>query len=333
MTSAQRSQVAAPAVGAARSGPMPALIHVNSFTSDPFGGNPAAVCLMIDEPDDGWMHGVAANMNLSETAFVRPIGGAQFEGAEGEAAKGETFELRWFTPTVEVNLCGHATLAAAHVLFSRPGGRASDVLRFSSLSGELRARRMGDGQIELDFPAKTAQSLRTPLATTDVAAALQLHADLVQVIGAAMDLLVRLPDAAAVRSLSPDFKAIARLPFRGVIVTAMADAGSKYDFVSRFFGPAAGINEDPVTGSAHCTLAPYWANQLGGKRLLRAKQLSARGGDLEVELSGVRKGSSGANEPGGTNPGDERIFIRGHAVSTLEGRVVSPLPPPAAGGK
>eukprot|EP00967_Tisochrysis_lutea_P155607 scaffold311820_cov28-Tisochrysis_lutea.AAC.2 len=148
-----------------------------------------------------------------------------------------------------------------------------------------------------------------------------------------MDLLVRLPDAAAVRSLSPDFKAIARLPFRGVIVTAMADAGSKYDFVSRFFGPAAGINEDPVTGSAHCTLAPYWANQLGGKRLLRAKQLSARGGDLEVELSGVRKGSSGANEPGGTNPGDERIFIRGHAVSTLEGRVVSPLPPPAAGGK
>jgi PhzF family phenazine biosynthesis protein len=245
--------------------PVTPCFHVDAFAAGPFRGNPAAVCLLAAPRPGKWMQSVAAEMNLSETAFVAPAAGG--------------FRLRWFTPTVEVDLCGHATLASAHVLWSEGLAPATDGLRFRTRSGVLTATQR-DGGIELDFPARPAAPCKAP-------------AGLARALGAAVrwvgrnqdDYLVELASERAVRELAPDLAAIARLPVRGVIVTAAA--ARQFDFVSRFFGPAVGVPEDPVTGSAHCAPAPFWADRLARPRL-RGYQASVRGGVVETEVVGDR---------------------------------------------
>lgn len=259
---------------------------VDAFTDRPFAGNPAAVCLgtaVSGDPlgDDAWMQQVAAEFNLAETAFLA--------GGPG------SYDLRWFTPEVEVDLCGHATLAAAHVLWET--GETADVLRFRTRSGVLTAQRSADG-ITLGFPADAA----TPVGedTGPLLAALGLAEDL-SVFRGRDDLLVELADAEQVHAVRPNFYALREIKTRGVIVTAPGD-GADVDFVSRFFGPAVGIDEDPVTGSAHCLLATFWAERLG-RTTLRAAQLSARGGRLVVEVT------------------PENVRLTGAAVTVLRGRL------------
>jgi PhzF family phenazine biosynthesis protein len=222
--------------------------HVAAFTTSAFSGNPAAVCLLGSPRPAKWRQAVAAELNLSETVFVEPL------------KRG--FRLRWFTPTVEVDLCGHATLAAAHVLWAEGIAPAGAELRFLTRSGELVARRKGT-RIELDFPVRAITSCKAPAGLAKA-----LGAKPVAVVMAGDDLLVELDSPAAVRGLLPDLGYVAALPVRGVIVTAKGAEGAKGakknaktspDFVSRFFGPAVGVPEDPVTGSAHCGLLPYWA--------------------------------------------------------------------------
>ncbi len=230
------------------------------------------------------MQAVAAEMNLSETAFLvrRPDG---------------AFHLRWFSPAAEVRLCGHATLASAHVLWETGVLQPAETARFHTLSGLLTAGR-GDGWIELDFPATPA----TPA---------QLPAGLAEALGAnpcyvgmnVFDYLVEVEGEAIVRSLRPDFTALGRLPVRGVVVTARS-AAPEFDFVSRFFAPAVGVNEDPVTGSAHCCLTPYWAERLGKTEMI-AHQVSARGGVVRVRLAG------------------ERVLLGGQAVTVLVGELLA----------
>jgi PhzF family phenazine biosynthesis protein len=235
---------------------------VDAFTDRAFAGNPAAVCL--GQGDEPWMQSVAAEFNLAETAFLA--------GAAGE------YDLRWFTPLVEVDLCGHATLASAHVLWET--GEAAEVLRFRTRSGVLTAERDGAG-ITLGLPADRAAAVTDTAITGPLTAALGVDADC-PVLRGRDDLLVELSGQAAVRALRPDFRALAAIETRGVVVTAPGGAEG-VDFVSRFFGPRVGIDEDPVTGSAHCLLGPYWAERLGRKSL-EAAQLSARGGRLRVEV-------------------------------------------------
>ena len=242
------------------------LYQVDAFTDRPFAGNPAAVCLLSEEPPADWMQAVAAEMNLSETAFVRPIDGG--------------FSLRWFTPTVEVDLCGHATLASAHALWESNRLAADVSARFHTRSGWLTAVRRG-AEIEMDFPAKRAVPADPP---SDLGSA--LRASLKWVGNNKMDYLVELESETAVRSLAPDFVQLAAVPVRGVIVTAKSDSPA-FDFVSRFFAPAAGVNEDPVTGSAHCALGPFWGERLA-KAELRGYQASRRGGIVRVRLEGQR---------------------------------------------
>jgi PhzF family phenazine biosynthesis protein len=247
---------------------LPALFHVDAFENGPFTGNPAAVCLLDPDaaPNDAWMAAVAAEMNLSETAFLQ----VRDDG---------DWDLRWFTPTVEVDLCGHATLASAHVLWTE--GRANDQrLAFHTRSGVLTATRATD-LIELDFPALENTPVDPPdglgaaLGVVPVATARNVH-----------DLLAELADAATVRTLTPDHAAIADIDARAVVVTARSD-DETHDFISRCFGPRVGINEDPVTGSAHCALATYWSERLG-RTELHAYQASSRGGELRVTLDGDR---------------------------------------------
>lgn len=249
---------------------MPALFQVDAFTDTPFSGNPAAVCLLDEARNDGWMQAVAAEMNLSETAFVRPLP--------------EDFELRWFTPTSEVNLCGHATLAAAHVLWETARLATVDDAIFHTRSGRLTARRNADG-IELDFPADPT----SPLESTEGLEAI-VGSPVITACRGREDWLVELASEEAVRGCRPDLTRLAALPARGLIVTARGSGD--VDFVSRFFGPAAGIDEDPVTGSAHCTLAGYWSERLG-KTEMTARQLSARGGHIGVRLDGKRVALTG----------------------------------------
>jgi PhzF family phenazine biosynthesis protein len=252
---------------------------VDAFTDRPFAGNPAAVCLPPEPLTAERMQPLAAEFNLSETSFLQPL----------EAGH---WQLRWFTPRVEVNLCGHATLAAAHVLWQECGVNA-DVLRFHTHSGELQARR--DGQrILLDFPAQLPQ----PLAM-DIPWQTLLGCEPKACFQAGEDVLVELADATKVRALTPDLIALARLPLRGLIVTA-ASTQAPADFLSRFFAPGVGIDEDPVTGSAHCALAPYWAERLG-RRQLTGYQASARGGWVDVHWRG------------------DRVELGGTAVTTLRG--------------
>ncbi len=244
------------------------IFQVDAFTNQPFRGNPAGVCLLEAPQPDEWMLGIAREMNLSETAFLLPEGGS--------------YRLRWFTPAVEVSLCGHATLASAHILWEQGGLQADKTAVFNTLSGELSAMRAADGWIALNFPARFSQAVDAP---EGLLGALGLDEPLF--VGKYReDFLVEVKDEKIVRELQPDFNRLLDVKTRGVVVSARS-ATPPYDFVSRFFAPAVGVNEDPVTGSAHCALAPYWASRLGKQSML-AYQASRRGGELRVRLQGDR---------------------------------------------
>lgn len=258
------------------------ITQVDAFTDRPFTGNPAAVAVLDEIPTDSWMQDVAREMNLSETAFLLP--------------HDDGYDLRWFTPTAEVDLCGHATLASAHVLWERRLLPADAVARFHTRSGVLTARRH-EGWIIMDFPARPARACEVP-------------EHLVEAVGVAprwvgrseYDLLVVLESEKQVRSLMPDCGHLRRLDVRGVIVTSEAiSAGC--DFVSRFFAPRLGVDEDPVTGSAHCTLAPYWEEQLGRTDLV-GYQVSARGGKVRTRVRG------------------DRVHLAGQAVTVLQAELL-----------
>jgi PhzF family phenazine biosynthesis protein len=258
------------------------IYQVDAFADTLFAGNPAAVCLLPGPRDAEWMQHVAMEMNLSETAFLHP--------------ERDGYRLRWFTPAVEVDLCGHATLASAHVLWEQDRLLSGAQARFYTRSGLLTADRHADG-IELDFPATPAEPAPPP-------------AGLVEALGATprftgktrFDYFLEFDSEATVRGLKPDFAALAKLPVRGVIVTAKA-ATPGFDFVSRFFAPATGVPEDPATGSSHCALAPYWSGKLG-KQEMRGYQASPRGGVISVRITGPR------------------VRLRGNAVTVLRGELL-----------
>ena len=259
------------------------IYQVDSFTGQPFSGNPAGVCILSEEKPDAWMQNVAMEMNLSETAFL--------------LKEGTGYRLRWFTPRVEVDLCGHATLASAHILWETEREPKDSELQFHTRSGLLTAQ-FNDGWIELNFPKATIEPANPPdgmLTALGVAAIFVGHDG--------TDYLVEVENENTLREMQPDFGRLERVSSRGVIVTAHSN-DSKYDFVSRFFGPQVGIPEDPVTGSAHCALAPYWAGKLGKVSFL-AYQASARGGELRVRIDG------------------ERVIIGGKAVTTIAGSLMA----------
>lgn len=254
---------------------------VDAFTDRPFAGNPAAVCLLEKERPHQWMQDVAREMNLSETAFLVP-------GEDG-------YLLRWFTPAVEVDLCGHATLASAHILLETGRLSPESRARFHTRSGLLTTTRR-DGWVEMDFPAEPAESCAGSFDPAEI-----LGAPAYLVGKNRMDYLVEVPDESALREIQPDFESLSRLPCRGMIVTCRSTC-REFDFLSRFFAPGAGIPEDPVTGSAHCCLGPYWGKKLG-KTAMTAFQASARGGIVRVGLAG------------------ERVLIGGAAVTVLRGEM------------
>ena len=262
---------------------------VDAFTAAAFSGNPAAVCLLEAPADAAWMQALAAEMNLSETAFVVPDG----SGA---------FGLRWFTPTAEVDLCGHATLASAHVLFEMGALPTDGAAQFDTRSGRLVVIPAGMGRYTMDFPATPPAAVEAPAGTRGVFGATAWTGM------SRFDLFLVLPGEAAVRALAPDPAAVAALGARGVIATAQADVGADYDVVSRFFAPAVGVPEDPVTGSAHCAIAPFWSERLE-KPALRCIQASRRGGTLGVEVRG------------------ERVLLTGDAVTVLRGEIAAPALP------
>jgi PhzF family phenazine biosynthesis protein len=242
------------------------LFQIDAFASGPFTGNPAAVCLLEQPADPAWMQAVAAEMNLSETAFVHALD------------DGPRFGLRWFTPTVEVDLCGHATLATAHVLWDEGRLPPDTEARFETRSGTLTASRRG-GEVELDFPADPVTPAEPDRALLDALGLTGATAS-----SGRVGWLLEVADASTVRSARPDFSRLAA--FDIAVLTARADDPA-YDFVSRCFGPKFGIDEDPVTGSSHCALGPYWAERLG-KDELTGCQASARGGVVRVRVDGDR---------------------------------------------
>ncbi|MGE0377198.1 MAG: PhzF family phenazine biosynthesis protein [Planctomycetaceae bacterium] len=256
--------------------------QVDAFTDRPYAGNSAAVCLLESAADAGWMQAVAMEMNLSETSFVRRLD--------------DGFELRWFTPKAEVDLCGHATLAAAHALWTEGVAEVDRPIRFHTLSGPLTSRRAGE-LIELDFPAMPPSETVPP-------------PDLIESLGVQplylgrtrCDYFVLLDAESAVRAVRPDFRRLSSVETRGVIVTAPSD-DERFDFVSRFFAPALGIDEDPVCGSAHCSLGPFWVERLG-KSHLTGFQASTRGGIIHVR------------------PNGDRVILGGQAVTVLRGELV-----------
>ncbi len=262
----------------------PAIFHVDAFTDRPFAGNPAGVCILHAEQEDSWLAAVGAEMNLPETAFL--------------LREGNGWRLRWFTPSVEMDLCGHATLASAHVLWEEGIASPEEPLTFRTRSGDLSAARRGDS-IELDFPAEPALPRDAPAGVLE---ALGIAATAFSGVNR-MDLLLLLDSEAAVRGLRPDFRALAAASgkSRGVIVTARSEAPA-FDFVSRFFAPAVGIDEDPVTGSAHCCLGPFWAGRLHKTELI-GYQASRRGGVVQVRV------------------GDGRVALGGRAVTILRGEL------------
>lgn len=267
--------------------PMSCLVYqVDAFASTAFAGNPAAVCLLPRPRETAWMQDVAAEMNLSETAFLHP----QPEGS---------YHLRWFTPTHEVSLCGHATLASAHVLWTEGMLAPNAPARFETTSGPLSATR-NEEWITMDFPTDSPSSFAPPASLRNGLG----DVDLRYTGRSERDVFVQLPSADDVRSLDPDLSALASLDARGTIVTAPADQET-VDIVSRFFAPAFGVPEDPVTGSAHCALGPYWAKQLGRNTLL-ARQCSERGGTVRLNLAG---------------PDANRIELAGRAVTVFRGRL------------
>jgi predicted PhzF superfamily epimerase YddE/YHI9 len=258
-------------------------IHtVDAFADRPFAGNPAAVCVLSSPAPEPCMRDVAREMNLSETAFLHP--------------EDEIWRLRWFTPTVEMDLCGHATLASAHVLWETGVLAPETTAQFATRSGVLTATRRGDW-IEMDFPALPVREIEVP---PEVASSLGV--EIVRAGRSRDDFLVEVPSEQIVRACEPDLGILRKLPARGVIVTSRS-ATPEFDFVSRFFAPAAGVDEDPVTGSTHCALAPYWAEHLG-KTELTAYQASARGGVLRLRLVG------------------DRVRIQGRAVTVMRGELL-----------
>lgn len=266
---------------------MTKLFHVNAFSQRPFGGNPAVVVLG-PERSDAELQAMAAEFNLSETAFLTPIGDAHYR-------------LRWFTPAVEVDLCGHGTLAAAHVLWQTGEVAGAQTLRFETRSGELLARCDGEW-IQLDFP-------RIPLSPLilDPAYAEALGCKPLQTLAAGAKFLLELAREEEIEELAPDFNALRALPGRGLMVTAPSSSSGD-DFVSRYFAPWVGVEEDPVTGSNHCALVPFWAERLG-KTQLKARQISARGGALRLSLEG------------------DRVLMSGQALTLWQGEWL--LPPTA----
>lgn len=258
------------------------IYQVDSFTDRPFAGNPAGVCILPEARNEKWMQDVAREMNLAETAFL-------IKQADG-------YNLRWFTPAVEVDLCGHATLAAAHILWETGQLPSNEEARFHTKSGLLTAKQNGKF-IEMNFPATPAASAEPPPGLLQALGVKAAH-----VGKSKFDYLVEVESEKILRELNPDFGRLRKFPVRGVIVTSRAHSDG-FDFVSRFFAPALGINEDPVTGSAHCTLGPYWSQELGKKELV-GYQASSRGGVLRVRVQG------------------DRVLLGGQAVTVLAGELL-----------
>jgi predicted PhzF superfamily epimerase YddE/YHI9 len=255
--------------------------QIDAFTDHPFAGNPAAVCVLPEVKPDSWMQKVALEMNLSETAFL--------------LRENDGFRLRWFTPAVEVDLCGHATLASSHALWEEGYLKPTEQARYFTRSGLLTATKKGNW-IEMDFPSEP------PHSTEPDPALRGLEADWKWVGKNRLDYIVELNSEAVVRGLRPDLKVLSALGARGVIVTSKSDS-AEYDFISRYFGPGAGIDEDPVTGSAHCCLGPYWEEKLNKSEFV-AYQASARGGVVKVRVAG------------------DRVFLGGQAVTVLKGELI-----------
>jgi PhzF family phenazine biosynthesis protein len=260
-----------------------AIVQVDAFSDKPYSGNPAAVCILEEPRSADWMQSVAMEMNLPETAFL--------------VREGDAYRLRWFTPSVEVDLCGHATLASAHVLWESGQLRNDESALFETRSGRLSAARQ-DEWIVLDFPAKPGAPAEPPAGLIE-----SLGVKPVAVQRNAFDYLVEVEDAQQVRDLDPDITRLSGVRTRGVIVTAPGDEPG-IDFISRFFAPAAGVAEDPVTGSAHCALGPYWAAKLG-KNTLTGYQASRRGGFVRVEVK------------------NDRVLLGGKAVTVLRGELLT----------
>lgn len=253
------------------------IFQVDAFTDKLFAGNPAAVCVLAEAADERWMQHLANEMNLSETAFL--------------VKEEDGYQLRWFTPAVEVELCGHATLASAHILWEQGFLATDSPARFFTKSGLLSAVRK-NSWIELNFPAEPEKQAGFP---EDVFKAFGANA--LYVGKNRFDFLLEFESAETVRKIAPNFSLLSDVSGRGFIVTSRYDT-DQYDFISRFFAPAAGVNEDPVTGSAHCCLGPYWANKLG-KNELTGYQASARGGVVKVRV------------------GDDRVYLGGQAVTVM----------------
>jgi PhzF family phenazine biosynthesis protein len=261
------------------------LFKVDAFTSEAFAGNPAAVCILAESRDEKWMQNLAREMNLSETAFL--------------VAQKDGFDLRWFTPSVEVALCGHATLASAHVLWETGLLEADEEARFHTKSGLLTAERK-EGWIELNFPATPDQPIPAPPQLLEALGVSSKYTGKTK-----FDYLVEAESEKAVRDVTPNFGLLRAMNVRGVMVTSRAGT-AKYDFVSRFFAPGSGIDEDPVTGSAHCCLGPFWSKRLGRNELV-AYQASKRGGIIRVRVA------------------DERVYLSGQAVTILRGELADSL--------
>lgn len=259
------------------------IYQVDSFTDQPFAGNPAGVCILQEAKSEEWMRNVAREMNLAETAFL--------------VKQNDVYNLRWFTPAIEVDLCGHATLASAHILWETGQLSPKDEARFHTKSGLLSANQNGK-LIEMNFPATPAAAVDAP---PGLLQALGVEAKYVG--KSRFDYLIEVESEDVVRGLNPDIGWVKQLPVRGVIISARAKTDG-YDFVSRFFAPAAGVDEDPVTGSAHCTLAPFWAERLGKKELV-GYQASSRGGVVRVRVDG------------------ERVHLGGQAVTVLAAELVN----------
>lgn len=268
-------------------------VQVDAFTSEAFAGNPGAVCFLPGEREASWMQKVAREMNLAETAFLRPL--------DGEGGRRE-FELRWFTPTVEIDLCGHGTLASAHALWESGRLAPGETARFHTRSGLLTADPVdadnGGGWIQLNFPLTPNDPVPAPDGLIDA-----LGAGTPLYVGRSrFDYLVQVESETVLRGIAPDLRRLSAIEARGVIVTSRA-ANGDYDFVSRFFAPRVGIDEDPVTGSAHCTLADFWHRQLGKTRFL-ARQISPRGGVLRVGVEG------------------DRVLLGGQAITVIRGELL-----------